>query len=73
MPVTIAWGERDRLLPYRLQAPRARAMLPWATHVTLGAGHVPFYDDPRGGRRGHPLARALGAAPKRASAQTRTG
>jgi pimeloyl-ACP methyl ester carboxylesterase len=46
VPVTIAWGERDRLLPYRLQAPRARTMLPWATHVTLGAGHVPFYDDP---------------------------
>jgi len=45
-PVTIAWGRRDRLLPYRLQAPRARAALPWATHVTLGAGHVPFYDDP---------------------------
>ena len=21
-------------------------MLPWAQHVTLGAGHVPFYDDP---------------------------
>ncbi len=45
-PVTIAWGQRDRLLPYRLQAPRARKMLPWATHVTLGAGHVPFFDDP---------------------------
>jgi len=45
-PVAIAWGRRDKLLPYRLQAPRARAMLPWATHVTLGAGHVPFYDDP---------------------------
>jgi pimeloyl-ACP methyl ester carboxylesterase len=45
-PVTIAWGNRDRLLPYRLQAPRARALLPWATHVTLGAGHVPFFDDP---------------------------
>jgi pimeloyl-ACP methyl ester carboxylesterase len=45
-PLTIAWGNRDRLLPYRLQAPRARAMLPWATHVTLAAGHVPFYDDP---------------------------
>lgn len=43
--MTIAWGDRDRLLPYRLQAPRARRMLPWATHVTLGAGHVPFYDD----------------------------
>jgi pimeloyl-ACP methyl ester carboxylesterase len=45
-PVTIAWGRRDYLLPYRLQAPRARTMLPWATHVTLGAGHVPFFDDP---------------------------
>ena len=45
-PLTIAWGNRDRLLPYRLQAPRARAMLPWATHVTLAAGHVPFFDDP---------------------------
>jgi pimeloyl-ACP methyl ester carboxylesterase len=44
--ITIAWGKRDRLLPYRLQAPRARAMLPWATHVTLGTGHVPCYDDP---------------------------
>jgi pimeloyl-ACP methyl ester carboxylesterase len=45
-PVTIAWGNRDQLLPYRLQAPRARALLPWATHLTLGAGHVPFFDDP---------------------------
>jgi len=45
-PVTIAWGNRDRLLPFALQAPRARRLLPWATHVTLGAGHVPFYDDP---------------------------
>ncbi len=46
IPVTIAWGNRDWLLPYRLQAPRARAQLPWAEHVTLGAGHIPFYDDP---------------------------
>ncbi|HEX5852755.1 MAG TPA: alpha/beta hydrolase [Solirubrobacteraceae bacterium] len=45
-PVTVAWGAKDRLLPYRLQAPRARKLLPWATHVTLGAGHVPFWDDP---------------------------
>jgi pimeloyl-ACP methyl ester carboxylesterase len=45
-PVTVAWGVRDKLLPFRLQAPRARAMLPAATHVALGAGHVPFYDDP---------------------------
>ncbi|HUH81449.1 MAG TPA: alpha/beta hydrolase [Solirubrobacteraceae bacterium] len=45
-PVSIAWGNRDWLLPYHLQAPRARALLPWAEHVTLGAGHIPFYDDP---------------------------
>jgi pimeloyl-ACP methyl ester carboxylesterase len=44
--ITIAWGVRDRLLLYRTQAPRAREMLPWASHVSLGAGHVPFYDDP---------------------------
>ena len=44
--VTIAWGKLDRLLPYALQAPRARAMLPWATHLTLGAGHLPYFDDP---------------------------
>jgi pimeloyl-ACP methyl ester carboxylesterase len=46
VPVTIAWGRHDRLLLYARQAPRARAMLPWARHVTLGAGHLPFYDDP---------------------------
>jgi pimeloyl-ACP methyl ester carboxylesterase len=45
-PVTVAWGVKDRLLPYRLQAPRARALLPSARHVTLGTGHVPFWDDP---------------------------
>jgi pimeloyl-ACP methyl ester carboxylesterase len=45
-PLTVLWGNRDRLLPYRLQAPRARKLLAQARHVTLGAGHVPFYDDP---------------------------
>jgi pimeloyl-ACP methyl ester carboxylesterase len=46
MPVTIVWGIHDRLLPYRTQAKRARRLLPSATHLTLGVGHVPFYDDP---------------------------
>jgi pimeloyl-ACP methyl ester carboxylesterase len=46
VPVTVAWGVRDRLLPYRRQAPRARALLPWARHLTIGAGHVPYFDDP---------------------------
>lgn len=45
-PATIAWGRYDRLLIYSRQAPRARQRLPWARHVTLGAGHVPFFDDP---------------------------
>ncbi len=44
--VTIAWGVRDRLLPYRTQAARARRLMPWATHLSLGTGHVPYYDDP---------------------------
>ncbi|MFC4020832.1 alpha/beta fold hydrolase [Micromonospora sp. GCM10011542] len=47
MPVTIAWGTRDLVLPYRSQARRARAALPAARHVALpGCGHLPFADDP---------------------------
>jgi pimeloyl-ACP methyl ester carboxylesterase len=47
MPVTIAWGRRDALLPASTQARRARRLLPWARHVSLPhCGHVPFYDDP---------------------------
>ncbi|MGA2929575.1 MAG: alpha/beta hydrolase [Solirubrobacteraceae bacterium] len=46
VPITIAWGRHDRLLLYSRQAPRARALLPWARHVTLDAGHVPFFDAP---------------------------
>jgi pimeloyl-ACP methyl ester carboxylesterase len=46
VPVTIAWGERDRLLLPR-QAPRAAAAVPRARLLTLtGCGHVPTYDDP---------------------------
>jgi pimeloyl-ACP methyl ester carboxylesterase len=45
---TIAWCERDRLLLYRPQSARARALLPAARHVTLvGCGHVPTWDDPQ--------------------------
>jgi pimeloyl-ACP methyl ester carboxylesterase len=47
IPLTIAWGIHDRLLPYRTQAPRAQAMLPRARHLALGTGHVPVFDDPR--------------------------
>jgi pimeloyl-ACP methyl ester carboxylesterase len=46
-PTTIAWGEKDRLLIYSRQAPRARRALPQARHLTLrGCGHVPTWDDP---------------------------
>jgi pimeloyl-ACP methyl ester carboxylesterase len=45
-PVTVAWGRRDHLLLYERQAPRARAMLPQARHLTLGGGHIPCFDDP---------------------------
>jgi pimeloyl-ACP methyl ester carboxylesterase len=67
VPVTIAWGNRDRLLPYRTQAARARRMLPDADHVTLGAGHVPFYDDPAAAAAVI-RARARAAAGERATA-----
>ena len=46
VPVSVAWGASDHLLPARRQAPRARARLPRARHLTLGAGHVPYFDDP---------------------------
>ncbi|TPQ18045.1 alpha/beta fold hydrolase [Streptomyces sporangiiformans] len=46
VPVTIAWGTRDRLLPPR-QAVRARAMIPNARLVALtDCGHVPMLDAP---------------------------
>jgi pimeloyl-ACP methyl ester carboxylesterase len=44
--VTIAWGEKDRLLAPR-QAARPPAALPGARIVKLpGCGHIPTYDDP---------------------------
>ena len=47
IPVTVAWGTRDVLLTHRTQSARARAALPFATHVDLpGCGHLPFNDDP---------------------------
>jgi pimeloyl-ACP methyl ester carboxylesterase len=46
-PVTVAWGDRDRLLVFGRQAPRARERLPGAQHVTLSdVGHLPTWDDP---------------------------
>ena len=46
MPTTIAWGTKDRILPYA-QSATARRRLPSAEHVDLpGCGHVPMIDDP---------------------------
>jgi pimeloyl-ACP methyl ester carboxylesterase len=46
VPVTIAWGTNDRILPL-CEAQRARERLPGARHVELpGCGHVPMSDDP---------------------------
>jgi NAD(P)-dependent dehydrogenase (short-subunit alcohol dehydrogenase family)/pimeloyl-ACP methyl ester carboxylesterase len=46
VPVTVAWGSRDRILR-PVQAERARAALPGARHVSLaGCGHVPMSDAP---------------------------
>ena len=46
VPVTIAWGEHDRLLLPR-QARRAQRVIPSARMVALrGCGHVPMSDDP---------------------------
>lgn len=46
VPVTVAWGSRDRLLLPR-QGPRFARAIPDATLRPLpGAGHVPMWDDP---------------------------
>jgi pimeloyl-ACP methyl ester carboxylesterase len=46
VPVTIAWGTKDRLL-LPSQAGVARRQLPHARHLPLpGCGHVPMTDDP---------------------------
>ena len=46
VPVTVAWGTKDRLLPYR-QSREAKRRLPTARHLPLpGSGHIPMLDDP---------------------------
>ncbi|MFG2308096.1 alpha/beta fold hydrolase [Streptomyces sp. NPDC048566] len=46
LPVTVAWGTRDRLL-VRRQGVRAKQVIPRARLVRLpGCGHVPMSDDP---------------------------
>ncbi|MFJ5773786.1 alpha/beta fold hydrolase [Streptomyces sp. NPDC093094] len=46
LPVTVAWGTKDRLL-LRRQGVRAKGVIPKARLVRLpGCGHVPMNDDP---------------------------
>lgn len=46
-PVTIAWGTRDRVLPYGRYSDRLLRLIPDAELVELpGLGHTPMYDDP---------------------------
>jgi pimeloyl-ACP methyl ester carboxylesterase len=46
VPVTVAWGDKDRVL-FPRQAVRAAREIPSARMVGLnGCGHVPTYDDP---------------------------
>ncbi|MFJ5738589.1 alpha/beta fold hydrolase [Streptomyces microflavus] len=46
LPVTVAWGTRDRIL-VRRQGIRAKQVIPGARLVRLpGCGHVPMNDDP---------------------------
>jgi pimeloyl-ACP methyl ester carboxylesterase len=47
VPVRIAWGTEDRLLPPRKAAARLRQLVPQAEFVDLpGLGHLPMWDDP---------------------------
>lgn len=46
-PVTIAWSEFDRTIPFKRYGAPMLTAVPGARHVTLhGVGHVPMLDDP---------------------------
>ncbi|MDT5013057.1 MAG: hypothetical protein QOH57_4674 [Mycobacterium sp.] len=46
-PVTLAWGERDKVFPVDVNGALARERLPQARFEVLpGVGHVPMIDDP---------------------------
>jgi len=46
-PVTLAWSERDRVLPMRSHGERAKTLMPGARFVVLSdVGHVPMFDAP---------------------------
>jgi pimeloyl-ACP methyl ester carboxylesterase len=46
-PITIAWAEKDNLLPVELYETAVKERLPGATFTILpGVGHMPMLDDP---------------------------
>jgi pimeloyl-ACP methyl ester carboxylesterase len=48
VPIRIAWGERDRVIPFPVYGAPMLERARRAEHITLPAvGHVPMYDDPR--------------------------
>lgn len=47
-PLRIAWGKRDRTIPFRRYGDPLAARVPGAELVMLpGVGHMPMYDNPR--------------------------
>lgn len=62
-PVTIAWAEHDRVLPFAEYGRHARELVPGAElRILRGLGHVPMFDDPA------LVARTILAAAARATA-----
>ena len=46
-PITVAWGQHDRIFPVDVNGAIARDRIPQATFTVLtGVGHVPMIDDP---------------------------
>jgi pimeloyl-ACP methyl ester carboxylesterase len=46
-PITLAWSEKDRVLPMRKNAELAKQLIPGARFVVLSdVGHVPMFDSP---------------------------
>ena len=47
-PITLAWGEQDRVLPLQSNGVCARELVPRARFLTFAdVGHVPMFDDPQ--------------------------
>jgi pimeloyl-ACP methyl ester carboxylesterase len=47
VPVLIAWGDKDRILPLAVHSPRLREEIRGLAFRTMpGVGHTPMWDDP---------------------------